>query len=346
MGPRVRTTGKTGDDEAGGVINSADRQLSKWEKKYPILMSSAVALMAMAYAVSSGLYGAGVGLEGVGVTYNSTILPYYNLYSNKASYEAAGLARPLGTDNLYVSRAVHAPATTPVYVETRTFGLLTAVAIFYFVPFVLVWWKSDMKKKGELESNLSKLSKTLLSVAMLLVWMFVQTDLMFILGNNDKAASWMATGIILAQVALYHAADNDDAVALIDENKDLSIIEGLLEVKHGIVFLALFVAVYLWCMSVGVGIIMPLDYAGGTVALAEQYRSVVGFYITTQVVELFRFAVIVLGNSAASKQGTIAALGKFARNDAVAIFGHCWVFTLATIYAFHPGSLIYQAGQL
>lgn len=324
--------------------------------------------IAVGYFIMTFLYGLGIGL-GLGEDLSATTAsrPKYMLKEfAKTNYTAAGLARATDSvDAVYVVRDTPAELDTEVNIYWHTLGMIVTLSIVYGIR--VFFLAVDNKLYDEI--MVYRVSSMLYSLTLVLVWNFVQPDIMYILGNNDKTAHWLVSCAIFAQVGLYYATEHNmiAAVGMNTDNgkgeagngkeaskgKPVMSIMGVSVTANGtITGLALIVGGYLFSIVVGLCILRPLSIETRSFdKIDEAYRIPIAIYLTHQFVEFFRFVSALVYPKITVTQGEngtqwLKTMFGMLVGPNFQAFLHVWVFMLVAVYAFLPSRLIYQAGKL
>lgn len=292
----------------------------------------------LAAALAYGVLGTANGSQG-GYQPDVRKSPRYTLVSNIPAYAAQGINATATTDVAYVSSSVYAPSNYDVYVDHHTLGGLIASFVLYLVAVMYVGW-------SKFQGDVNVVAALTLAATQAILFCLVQSDLMYVFGNNSHVASWLAAGCIAAQSVIYFVGENEKLVAKSKQDKQVADV-----VHKAVAAAAIVVGTFLVSVVVGVALIgtVSIVNAAGTVTIPVEYMAVFSVYVTVQILEWIRFCVnVVYGVNASEKLNkmTKGNWAKIAESNVSAVIMHVLVFVLALVYAFVPGKLIGQVGLI
>lgn len=301
-------------------------------------------LMFFSYVASFGAY-AGIGstnaaMDG-GFDANLTTAPRYVLISNKPVYDANGfeVVYHAAQDKPFVTFEVNKDLNQEVKVTSNTLGVLLFATFVYFVGIALTLvFKSVFSTDTTTNKNLFLLASVAYFLIMIVLMIMVQGDLMYILGNNDKAAAWLTTGVIIALVGMYFVNEHDNIYFKVPKNDSTQQTENVVKpIYRWTIFIAsILVAFYLLSMLLGVTILEPLHAIRAT-GIPTTYRATLGLYLVIHFMELgiFLFSTGARVAAASGNKNAVMVVDTV-RNEMSVVFRHGLLFALAAVYAFAP----------
>lgn len=281
----------------------------------------------------------------VGTSLTPTANPHYRLTTHIANYTT-----DVNYNQLSFSQDT---VTSDYYITTHNLLLTIGLGLIYAIGYGSLKMNASSSSKTDSSDNASPadyervmyvLSRTFFFGSVIAWWM-IQADLMYLLGNKDLTASWMATGNIVAQLGLYFVMEQTNLMYVLkkaDRVRDRTMATLIVDAFAGLV------GIYLFVMVVGVGILTPIANARATAAITElptHVVTVVSLYVTTQIVELARFGFILIGHNAGKDSGFDWA-AKMASHEIAIIFVNLWLAVLAGVYIFTPMEAFKAQGLL
>lgn len=305
-----------------------------------------VILMALAYLISAFTY-LGVGLQTPelgGYQSNATSTPQYVLKGYKAAYANGGVPQKYwATDAAFVTISHAAELDYTAKIASQTFGVLITAGGLYTAAILVSGVFSRKFGMDERQGAAFKaLASIVFALATILVWGFVQSDLMFLLGNENKAASYLAFLVVSAQAFMYFAGEQE-SIRLLD-NLTNSASTGKFTVAWAVAIMGFLVGPIFTFMLLSLTIFEPLNVIG-TSAFPETFRPTLGLYLTSQLIEVAVFVVSLISRIADAPTGERPVL-QFIHGDAFTVLRHALLYSLAATYAFAPMQALSGVGAL
>lgn len=344
------------------------------ETKVPIPNSLvATALLTLVYIVTIAVYGA----LGFNIGDNG---PRYQLWWDVATYADKSAINETTT---WITSSKSLDGSYEVKLSNMRILVSVVLTVAYGFCAIFIWGKSSAAKKDaaargvpvdkNADKHYNEFTSIALCIGQIILWLNVQTDLMVILGNNDFAASFLATGVILSQAVLYLVSDRNrsmllrimqvrddkkygvkitaEDVPLMGEtfSKNTSSKDESLVFNPIVAVASMAMAFYLYAM-----VLMSLFYpvstmlkdSNGIAIFPWEYKFVLGFYVADQTVNLGMHILTTITASFIAKSEGGKEMQKQLMHDGRQFLLHALLLATALTYVFAPMELMKDVGCL